>query len=115
MKKSDKFEWTPEADVVFAELKTLLSTQLVLAAPISKEPLLLYIAATHQVVSTVLVLEREMDGHKSRFKGRSTTCPLSSLHANHGTRIIKRLHIKQPSPSVWVLVDAHMFNQRLRC
>ena len=62
MKKSDKFEWTPEADAAFAELKTLLSTQPVLAAPISKEPLLLYIAATGQVVSTVLTVEREEEG-----------------------------------------------------
>ena len=30
----------------------------------------------------------------SPFKGRSTTYPLSSLHANHGTRIIKRLHTR---------------------
>ena len=59
MKKSDNFEWTEEADAAFAELKTLLSTQPVLAAPISKEPLLLYIAATGQVVSTVLTVERE--------------------------------------------------------
>ena len=59
MKKSDKFEWTPEADTAFADLKALLSTQPVLAAPISKEPLLLYIAATGQVVSTVLTVERE--------------------------------------------------------
>lgn len=58
MKKSDKFEWTDEAETAFAELKTLLSTQPVLAAPISKEPLLLYIAATGQVVSTVLTVER---------------------------------------------------------
>ena len=36
MKKSDKFEWSPQADAAFAELKALLSTQLVLAAPISK-------------------------------------------------------------------------------
>ena len=62
MKKSDKFEWTPEADAAFAELKALLSTQPVLAAPISKEPLLLYIAATGQVVSTVLTVEREEEG-----------------------------------------------------
>ena len=62
MKKSDKFEWTPEADAAFVELKTLLSTQPVLAAPISKEPLLLYIAATGQVVSTVLTVEREEEG-----------------------------------------------------
>ena len=26
MKKSDKFEWTPEADAAFTELKALLST-----------------------------------------------------------------------------------------
>ena len=43
-------------------LKTLLSTQPVLAAPISKEPLLLYIAATGQVVSTVLTVERKEEG-----------------------------------------------------
>ena len=59
MKKSDKFEWTPEAN---AKLKALLSTQPVLAAPISKEPLLLYIAATGQVVSTILTVEREEEG-----------------------------------------------------
>ena len=62
MKKSDKFEWTPEDDPAFVELKALLSTQPMLAAPISKEPLLLYIAATGQVVSTVLTVEREEEG-----------------------------------------------------
>ena len=46
MKKSDKFEWTPKADAAFAELKALLSTQPMLAAPVSKEHVLLYIAAT---------------------------------------------------------------------
>ena len=62
MKKSNKFEWTPEADAAFAELKALLSTQPVLAAPISKEPILLYVAATRQVVGTVLTVEREEEG-----------------------------------------------------
>ena len=62
MKKSDKFEWTEEADAMFVDLKALLSTQLLLAVPISKEPLLLYIAATGQVVSTVLTVEREEEG-----------------------------------------------------
>jgi hypothetical protein len=59
MKKSDdKFEWTEEADIAFAQLKKVLSTPPVLVTPKEKEPLLLYIAATHQVVSTVLVVER---------------------------------------------------------
>ena len=62
MKKSDKFEWNDEAEAAFEDLKALLSTQPVLAAPSSKEPLLLYIAATGQVVSTVLTVEREEEG-----------------------------------------------------
>ena len=59
MKKLDTFEWTDEAQVAFDDLKVLLSTQPVLTAPLSKEPLLLYIAATNQVVSTIFTVERE--------------------------------------------------------
>ena len=62
MKKSEKFEWTTEAQAAFQELKALLSTQPVLAASGSQEPLLLYIMATGQVVSTVLTVEREEQG-----------------------------------------------------
>jgi hypothetical protein len=40
----------------------VLSTPLVLVAPKEREALLLYIAATHQVVSTVLVVERSEEG-----------------------------------------------------
>ncbi|XP_073362023.1 uncharacterized protein [Aegilops tauschii subsp. strangulata] len=62
MKKFDRFEWTPKAQDAFQELKAFLSTQPVLAAPRSKEPLLLYIAATSQVVIMVLIVEREEQG-----------------------------------------------------
>jgi hypothetical protein len=63
MKKSDdKFECTEEADTAFAQLKKVLSAPPVLVAPNEKEPLLLYIAATHQVVSTVLVDKRSEEG-----------------------------------------------------
>jgi hypothetical protein len=40
----------------------VLSTPPVLVAPKEKEPLLLYIAATHQVVSTVLLVKRSEEG-----------------------------------------------------
>ena len=59
MKKTEKFEWTPEAQAAFDNLKQVLSTSPVLVTPTAKEPMLLYIAATMQVVSTVLVVERE--------------------------------------------------------
>jgi hypothetical protein len=63
MKKSDKkFEWTEEAVQAFAHLKKVLSTPSMLVTPNEKEPLLLYIAVTHQVVSMVLVVERSKEG-----------------------------------------------------
>ena len=46
------------------KIKALLATNPVLTAPNTGEPMLLYIAATNQVVSAVLVVEREADGHK---------------------------------------------------
>lgn len=62
MKKSDKFEWTAEAHKAFEDLKRVLSTSPVLVTPNEKEPMLLYITATNQVVSTVLVVERAEEG-----------------------------------------------------
>ena len=47
MKKSDKFEWSDEAEAAFKELKALLSTQPVLVAPVSKEPQLLDTSPTY--------------------------------------------------------------------
>jgi hypothetical protein len=67
-KSDDKFEWTEEADTAFAQLKKVLSTLPVLVAPNEKEPVLLYIAATHQVVSIVLVVERSEEGKAHGFQ-----------------------------------------------
>src|SRR3954466_14149909 len=64
MEKSDKFIWTPQADNAFHELKKMLFTTPILASPLSKEPMLLYIAATNRVVSVVVVVERN-EGDKS--------------------------------------------------
>src|SRR3954466_1886383 len=58
MKKSDKFIWTPQADNAFHELKKMLVTTPILASPLSKEPMLLYVEATNRVVSAVVVIER---------------------------------------------------------
>jgi hypothetical protein len=94
MKKSDdKFEWTEEADVAFAQLKKVFSTPPVLVAPKEKEPLLLYITATHQVVSTVLVVERSEEGKPTGSKGRYISSVKYYLRQNRGTHIIKSLHI----------------------
>src|ERR1041384_1083754 len=58
MKKTEKFTWTSQASEAFRELKRMLSTAPILAAPIEKEPMMLYIAATNRVISAVMVVER---------------------------------------------------------
>jgi dsDNA-binding SOS-regulon protein len=63
-KTSDKFKCTKEADQALEELKTFLTMTSVMVHPAPKETLLLYISASTQVVSTVLVAERPEDGHQ---------------------------------------------------
>ncbi|KAK1649518.1 hypothetical protein QYE76_067323 [Lolium multiflorum] len=50
IKQGEKFEWNEEADRAFEDLKRTISTPPILVAPKEKEPLLLYIAATPQVI-----------------------------------------------------------------
>ena len=51
LKKTDDFVWSDAADKAFEDLKKQLAKLLVLAAPIDKEPLLLYVAANARAVS----------------------------------------------------------------
>jgi hypothetical protein len=59
IKQGENFEWNEEADRAFEHPKRTISTPPILVEPKDKEPLLLYIAATPQVVNIVLVVERE--------------------------------------------------------
>jgi hypothetical protein len=63
LKKADKFMWDDKAQKAFEALKESLKTPPVMTPLIPKETLLLYISATTNVVSTVLVAEREEEGH----------------------------------------------------
>jgi hypothetical protein len=64
MKKSDEFVWTDEADAALKDLKRVLSTAPVLAAPEDQEPMLLYMAATNRVVSIVIMVERKEEAQE---------------------------------------------------
>jgi hypothetical protein len=59
MKKLDKFVWTDEADAALKDLKRVLSTTSVLAAPEDQEPMLLYMTATNRVVSIVFLVKHK--------------------------------------------------------
>ena len=63
LKKADRFSWTQEAEEALDSLKKTLTSAPVIVPPRPAEPLLLYIAATTQVVSATMVVERWEEGH----------------------------------------------------
>jgi hypothetical protein len=68
MKKSNHFTWTPEAQEALDSLKNMLKSPPILMAPTTKEPILLYILATTQVDSAVLVVERKEPGRSQKVQ-----------------------------------------------
>ena len=63
LKKADRFSRTPKAEEALDNVKKTLTTTPVLVRPQPAEPLLLYVAATTQVVSAAVVVERPEEGH----------------------------------------------------
>jgi hypothetical protein len=63
LKKHERFSWIVEAQEVLDKLKATLARALILMPPQDGEPLYLYVAATTQVVSLVIVVERTEEGH----------------------------------------------------
>jgi hypothetical protein len=58
LRKAECFAWTPEAEEALGNLKALLMNAPILAPPAAGEALLIYVAATTQVVSAAIVVER---------------------------------------------------------
>jgi hypothetical protein len=71
LKKSEHFSWTHEAQEALDKLKALLANTPVLVTTAESEPLLLYVAATNQVVSAAVVVEIG--------RGTCLACPMASL------------------------------------
>src|SRR3954470_1436102 len=64
LKKAEKFTWTDEAVAALKQLKEILSSAPILAAPEPGEPLLIYMEATNRVISIVVVVERKEPGYE---------------------------------------------------
>jgi hypothetical protein len=58
LRKTERFTWTPEAEEALGNLKALLTSAPILVHPAAGEALLIYVAATTQVVSAAIVVER---------------------------------------------------------
>jgi hypothetical protein len=63
LKKHERFSWIVEAQGALDKLKATVAHATVLTLPQNGEPLYLYIAATTQMVSAVIVVERTEEGH----------------------------------------------------
>jgi hypothetical protein len=63
LKKHERFSWTAEAQEALNKLKATLAHTPILTPPQDGEPLYLYVTATTQVVSAVIVVERTEEGH----------------------------------------------------
>jgi hypothetical protein len=63
LKKHERFSWTVEAQEALDKLKVTLVHAPILSPPQNGEPLYLYVTATTQVVSAVIVVECTEEGH----------------------------------------------------
>jgi hypothetical protein len=63
LKKHECFSWTAEAQEALEKLKATLTHAPILTPPQDSEPLYLYVTATTQVVSAVIVVECTEEGH----------------------------------------------------
>jgi hypothetical protein len=63
LRKAERFTWTPEAEKALGNLKALLTNAPILVPTAAGEALLIYIAATTQVASAAIVVERREEGH----------------------------------------------------
>jgi hypothetical protein len=84
LKKTDKFVWDEEAQKMFEALKESLITPPIMTPPVPGETLLLYISATTNVVSTVLVTEQEEEGQA--YPVQRPVYYVSEVQANAKTR-----------------------------
>jgi ribonuclease HI/transposase InsO family protein len=63
LRKAERFAWTPDAEEALSNVKALLTNAPILVPPAVGEALLIYVAATTQVVSAAIVVERREEGH----------------------------------------------------
>jgi hypothetical protein len=75
LKKKGLIQWTPEAEAALENLKRYLASPPILVTPKRAKPLLLYVAAMTQVVSAVLVAEREEVLGKAMLEPNAGGCP----------------------------------------
>jgi hypothetical protein len=92
LKKHEHFSWTTEAQNTLDKLKGSLTHAPILTPPQDGEPLQLYVAATTQVVSAVIVVERAEEGHALPVHGLMYKCPILHLLDLQPEKVLQLAH-----------------------
>ncbi|GJU59699.1 reverse transcriptase domain-containing protein [Tanacetum coccineum] len=95
-KKSD-FCWTAEAEEAFKQMKRLIAELPMLIAPMEKEELIVYLAATKETVSAVLMKEREAKQMPVYFVSRALRGPKIN-YTSMEKLVLALVHAKEDSP-----------------
>ncbi|GKB21819.1 reverse transcriptase domain-containing protein [Tanacetum coccineum] len=110
MHEKSNFCWTVEAEEAFKQMKRLIAKLPMLVAPMEKEELIVYLAATKETVSVVLMTDREAKQMPIYFVSRALRSPeinytsmeklvMALVHAS------KRLKIYFQAHPVIVIMD----------
>nr|GEX77723.1 reverse transcriptase domain-containing protein [Tanacetum cinerariifolium] len=73
--KKSNFHWTTEAEDAFKKMKKLIPELPMLTTPMEKEELIVYLAATKETVSAVLMMKREAKQMPIYFVSRALSGP----------------------------------------
>ncbi|GJR55097.1 reverse transcriptase domain-containing protein [Tanacetum coccineum] len=92
-KKSD-FHWTTEAEEAFKQMKQLIVELPMLTAPMEKEELIVYLAATKETVSAVLMTEKEAKQMPIYFVSRALRGP--ELNYTSMEKLVLALILSRP-------------------
>nr|GEV21501.1 reverse transcriptase domain-containing protein [Tanacetum cinerariifolium] len=86
IKKSD-FQRTTEAEMAIKQMKRLIAELLMLTAPKEKEELIMYLAATKEAISAVLITKRDRKQNPIYFISRALQVPkrMTLRYANRGS------------------------------
>ena len=89
LKKTDNFIWSDAANEAFENLKRQLANPPVLAAPVDKDPLLLYVATNARLLVWLLWWSARRPKRSIRFNDRFIILVRYLLSPSKGTRIGK--------------------------
>nr|GEV61872.1 reverse transcriptase domain-containing protein [Tanacetum cinerariifolium] len=93
-KKSD-FQWTAKAEAAFKQIKKLIVELPTLTAPMEKEKLIVYLAATRKAIITLLMTEREAKQMPVYFVSRALQGP----EINY--TLVEKLEAEEELPDPW--------------